>query len=100
MLVRPPSAGGQALVHTVVTTGAPKFYQNSKGLVRYVGNYTDVLQAFFKKQHLGSYSQRLLWVLSLCFLSTALDITLPPGFLQAPVYPDAQCFVLNVMASL
>lgn len=98
MLVRPPSAGGQAPVHNVFAAGAPKFYQTSKGLGRYVENYTDVLQARFRNQHLGSYSQRLLGVLPLCFLSTASDITLPPGFLQAPVYPDVQCFVLNVIA--
>lgn len=57
MLVRPPSAGGQAPVHAAFAARAPEFYQASKGLGRCVRNYTDAGQAFFRDQQLGSYLQ-------------------------------------------
>ena len=57
MLVRPPSAGGQAPVHAALAARAPEFYQASKGLGRYVRNYTDTGLAYLKDQQLGSYSQ-------------------------------------------
>ena len=65
MLVSPPSAGGQAPVHAVFAAGDPRFSQASKGLGRYVGNYVDAIQAFFRNQHLGSHLEKWLWVISL-----------------------------------